>query len=231
MKLAIMQPYFLPYIGYWQLINYVDVFVIYDNIEYSKRGWINRNRYLLNGEAAYITVPLVKDSDFLDIRNRKVSEEFWKGRIKNQLIAAYRKAPYFDDTINVIDQIYKSSDNNLYTFLKYTIQIVLEVLQIGTKIVTSSEITEDRSKTGKDRVIDICHQIGADNYINPIGGVDLYDKKEFNLSGISLEFLSANLTPYDQFGKIFVPALSIVDVLMFNGVQGTRQMLDDFKLL
>ncbi len=82
MKLAIMQPYFFPYIGYFQLINTVDEFVVYDNIEFTKKGWINRNRILVNGKDEYITLPIKKDSDFLHVKDRFLAETWSKDSAK-----------------------------------------------------------------------------------------------------------------------------------------------------
>lgn len=231
MKLAIMQPYFFPYMGYWQLLNYVDEFVIYDNIQYTKKGWINRNRYLLNGGSAYFTLPLESASDYLDIAERKIYEEFWKGKIINQFDTAYRKAPYYDVVDEVVHWTISNRNDNLFELLKSNIEYVMSIMDIRTKLIVSSDVSLDRSKKGEDRVIDLCGKLNADEYINPIGGLELYDPFHFAENGISLKFLKSRLTPYKQFDNDFVSALSIIDVLAFNGIEGTKRMLVDFDLV
>ena len=231
MKLAVMQPYFFPYIGYWQLFNYVDRFVIYDNIEYTKKGWINRNRFLQDGKAVYMTVPLEKDSDYLDIKKRRISEEFWKRKILHQLSAAYKKAPYYEEIIRLVEEIYKVDNNNLFEFLQETIRMIVDVLDIDTELITSSDLDENPELRGQARVINTCKLCNADQYINPIGGVDLYDKEIFKKAGIDMFFLEPKLTPYKQFNDVFVPSLSIIDMLMFCGIKETKKNLDDFELV
>src|SRR5437016_10802468 len=104
MRVAIMQPYFFPYIGYFQLIHSVDLFIIYDNIKYTKKGWINRNRFLRNGAEVVFTVPLRKDSDFLNVKDRTVAGDFGRGKLVNQLREAYRRAPHFDHAFPVVER-------------------------------------------------------------------------------------------------------------------------------
>lgn len=231
MKCAIMQPYFFPYLGYWQLINNVDVFVIYDNIEYSKAGWINRNRYLLNGDAVYMTVPLVKSSDYLDIIDKRIADSFWHKKIYNQIRIAYSKAPYLGEVLSIIDEMFNYRENNLFWFLKNTIDMIVDRLRIKTKIVVSSEISRDRTKKGQDRVIDLCKELNADIYVNPIGGIELYKKERFESEGIKLVFLKPIIREYKQFNNCFVPSLSIIDIIAFNGIDNSVKMLSDFDLI
>ncbi len=231
MKTAIMQPYFLPYIGYWQLLNTVDKFIIYDNIQYTKKGWINRNRYLIQNEPAYFTVPLVGAEEYLDIDKREVSETFWKGKILNQLDAAYKKSPYYKEVRSILDYTFSNKKDNLFDFLKCNIQNMMDVLDISTELIVSSDLSTDRSKKGEDRVIDLCERVGTTTYINPIGGLELYDSNHFSERNIELRFIKSRLTPYKQFNNDFIPALSIVDVIAFNGIDGTKQMLSDFDLI
>ena len=114
MKLAIMQPYFLPYIGYFQLIAAVDTFIIYDNVKYTKKGWINRNRLLLNGRDAMFSLPLKKDSDYFDIDKRELANEFNPNKLLNQIIGAYRHAPQFKETLPLIEKIIQIPEKNLF---------------------------------------------------------------------------------------------------------------------
>ena len=218
MKVAIMQPYLLPYIGYFQLMNAVDEFVLYDNIQFSKKGWINRNRILVNGAAEYISFPLKKDSDFLDVRERFLSENWPVERKKllNKITELYRKAPYFKDAYPVIERVIAAEENNLFKIILNSIQVINGYLGIQTPIVISSTIDIDHSLKSADKVMAICKNRGADIYVNPIGGIELYDKTIFLKEGVQLHFLKTGDVIYKQFDNDFVPFLSIIDVMMFN---------------
>jgi hypothetical protein len=216
MRAAIMQPYFFPYIGYFQLIASVDVFVIYDNIKYTKKGWINRNRMLLNGSDAMFSLPLRKDSDSLDVVQREISPDFDREKLLNQLRGAYRSAPFFKDIFPLLEKVIQNTDSNLFRYIRYSVEVVCEALGIKTKIVTFSDLSVGRDLKSQDKVIAICKAVGADAYINSIGGVNLYEKKAFSENGINLSFLKPRPLDYAQFGGEFVPWLSIIDVMMFN---------------
>lgn len=211
-----MQPYFFPYIGYFQLIASVDVFIIYDNIKYTKKGWINRNRMLLNGSDAMFSLPLRKDSDSLDVVQREISSDFDREKLLNQLRGAYRRAPFFKDVFPLLEKVIKNTDSNLFRYIRYSVEVVCEALGIETKIVTSSDLSVGRDLKSQDKVIALCKAVSADAYINSIGGVDLYEKKVFSENGIDLNFLKPRPLNYAQFGGDFVPWLSIIDVMMFN---------------
>lgn len=216
MRVAIMQPYFLPYIGYFQLINAADTFVVYDNIQYTKKGWINRNRFLRNHADAVFSVPLKKDSDFLNVDQREIAESFDRTKLMNQLRAAYQKAPYFSQTMPVIEAIIEHPETNLFRYIRQSIVAVSEYLNIQNRIVNSYAIDIDHTLQGQDKVIAICEALGASVYINPIGGTALYSTAKFAERGIELRFLESMPFEYPQFGKPFVPWLSILDVMMFN---------------
>lgn len=232
MKLAIMQPYFLPYIGYWQLMQYADTFVVYDNIEYTKKGWINRNRYLCNGEDKYFTLPLRKDSDFLDVDKRYISSDFDRNKLKNQIAAAYGKAPYFKNIFPVFEKILDNKQDNLFNYLFDSIREIKDLLGIKTQLVISSTLSVEEGLRGKERVQGICKALCADEYINPIGGVKLYDKQDFAEQGIKLSFLESDFERicYKQFAYPFVPALSILDTLMFVSLAETKDLLRMYKI-
>src|SRR5437763_14407143 len=126
MKLAIMQPYFLPYIGYFQLIGAVDVFVVYDNIKYTKKGWINRNRLLRDGKDAMFSLPLRKDSDSLDVRARELAADFDRDKLLNQFKVAYARAPYFVRIYPLLERIVRCDARNLFRYLHHPIRGVCE---------------------------------------------------------------------------------------------------------
>jgi len=232
MRLAVMQPYFLPYLGYFQLISAVDLFIVYDNIEYTKKGWINRNRMLLNGMDKLFSLPLKKDSDFLDIVEREISQDFNPDKFLNQFKGAYIRAPYFVEIYPLLEQIVRYNDWNLFRFIYHSIIRTCEYLGIDTKIIFSSDITIDHELKSQDKIIAFCMAVGADTYINPIGGIDLYAKDKFEANGIELKFIKARPFEYAQFGSPFVPWLSIVDVLMFKSIEDViRITKKEFELI
>jgi hypothetical protein len=216
MKIAIMQPYFLPYIGYWQLIGAVDAFVLYDNIKYTKKGWINRNRFLRNGVEDTFSLPLRKDSDFLDVNQRFLADAFDRENLLNQFREAYRKAPEFSSVMPLLEKIIGHPEAKLFEYIFGSIRSVCEFLEIKTPLVVSSMIACDHSLKSAERVQAICKALGADTYVNPVGGMELYSKEDFARNGIDLKFLKALPFEYSQGGSPFVPWLSILDVLMFN---------------
>jgi len=225
MKLGIMQPYLLPYIGYFQLIAAVDVFVVYDNIQYTKKGWINRNRLLQDGTDLMFSVPLKKGSDYLEVRERSLAETFDRRKLLNQFRENYRRAPFFASTWPLLEQIIGHADDNLFRYIHNSIVQLCAHLSLETQVRISSDINIDHTLRGQDKVIAINQALGASVYRNAIGGLDLYSREAFRDQGIEVQFIKSRPLEYAQFGKPFVPWLSIVDVLMFNSVETIK---DDF---
>lgn len=223
-SIAIMQPYFMPYIGYFQLINAVDEFVIYDNIEYTKKGWINRNRILVNGMDVFISVPLKKDSDNLPIKERYLANNWTQMRVKliNRIKESYRKAPFFKEVFPIVEDCIMQDNQNLFHFLFNSIQKILDYLDIKTKLTVSSAIEINHDLKSQDKVLAICNALNTNNYINPIGGIQLYSNQAFQKNDINLFFLKSILNEYPQLGNNFVPGLSIIDVLMFNSPESLK---------
>jgi WbqC-like protein family len=226
MKVAIMQPYFFPYIGYFQLIGSVDLFVIYDNIKYTKKGWINRNRILRNGVDCVFTVPLRKDSDSLDVKDRAVAADFDRGRLVNQLREAYRRAPHFQEGFAVVEKAVMAPRDNLFEYVHGSVVEVCRYLGIGTRIVPSSSFAIDPVLKAQDKVLALCKAASASMYVNAVGGQELYNREEFRARRIELKFLKTGPIEYPQFGDPFVPWLSIIDVMMFNPVARIREFLE-----
>jgi hypothetical protein len=229
-KVGIMQPYFFPYIGYFQLIKAVDVFVVYDNIKYTKKGWINRNRMLQNSKDVMFSLPLKRDSDYLDVCERELAADFNRDKLLNQFKGSYLRAPYFAQTFPLVEQIVRYEDTNLFRFLHHSISKTCEHLGITTEIRVSSDIISDHSLKNQDKVIALCQALGADTYLNPIGGVELYDKDRFMSEGIDLHFLKADEFSYAQFNNGFIPWLSILDIMMFNSKEAITGMLMQYSL-
>ena len=225
MRVGIMQPYFLPYIGYWQLIQAVDVFVVYDNIKYTKKGWINRNRFLLNGQDAVFSLPLRKDSDFLNVNERDLAESFNREELLNRFREAYRRAPLHCEAMRLLETIIRHPGSNLFDYIFHSIRSVCDHLGVKTRLVVSSSLLCDHSQKSAERVLGICRALGASEYVNPIGGTELYSKHEFAEQGLRLNFLKSRDFNYPQGNHAFVPWLSILDVMMFNSRDRIREEL------
>jgi hypothetical protein len=222
---AIMQPYFLPYMGYFQLIAAVDLFIVYDNIKYTKKGWINRNRLLQNDTDVMFSLPLKKDSDSLNVCERELAADFNRKKLLNQFKNAYGHAPYFAQTLPLIEQIVTYKQINLFQFIHHAIVKVCEHLGITTKIEISSSINIDHALKNQDKVLALCEAVNASVYVNAIGGIDLYSKKTFHDKGLVLKYIQSKSFEYPQFGKEFVPWLSIVDVMMFNSIDEIKSYI------
>lgn len=233
MKLGIMQPYIFPYIGYFQLINAVDKFVVYDNIQFTKKGWINRNRILVNGKDEYFTIPLKKDSDYLNVDERRLADSFPDDKLKllRKLSASYSKVPHFASVFPMIESIFHTAEENLFRFIYQTLQAVCKFLEIETEFVISSTLPIEHSLRSQEKVIAICKAMHADLYINPIGGVALYAADVFELNKIDLRFIKPGPIEYQQFKNEFVPWLSIIDVMMFNSKEEIKEMLNSYTLI
>lgn len=217
---AIMQPYFLPYIGYFQLIAAADQFVVYDNIKYTKKGWINRNRMLSNGTDVMFSLPLKNASDHLDVVARELASgpHRWLAQLKG----AYRHAPQYAETMPLLEAIAACPETNLFRFLHHALLQCCAHLAIDTPIRVSSGVAIDHGLAAQDKVLALCQALGARSYLNPIGGTELYAHAAFAARGIDLHFLRARPLAYPQSGAPFIPWLSIVDVLMFNPLETVR---------
>ncbi len=227
MRLAIMQPYFLPYIGYFQLISAVDQFVLYDNIKYTKKGWINRNRILRNGKDVIFTLPLQQDSDTLDVCERKLAINFNCKKLLNQFKEAYHLAPYFEQIFPLLEAIVRYEDVNLFRYLHHSIIKICNYMQINTKILTSSDIDIDHGLKSQEKVLAFCAATNAGVYVNSIGGFKLYDARAFRDKGLSLNFIRSKKIEYAQWGAPFIPWLSIIDVMMFNAQEEISLIIKD----
>ncbi len=229
MKLGIMQPYFFPYIGYFQLIQLVDVYVIADDLNFIKNSYIKKNSILDNGAPALISLQLIGASQ------NKLINEIEVGNDIDKLLTAiqrrYAKAPYFKDVFPLLQTILLSKEKNLARFLGYSLMEISSYLGMQTKFLYSSEIEKNNDLKFDARIMDICKRVGADHYINAIGGKDLYDKDKFAAEGIKLSFIDTKEIEYKQFDKEFVPSLSIIDVMMFNSKEESRELLQRYELV
>jgi len=231
MNVSIMQPYFFPYIGYFQLIAVSDVFVLHDDVQYIKGGWVNRNRILFNGESRMITLPVQKDAHELPINARRyIADKQARKDIINLIKQAYPRAPFFQLIFSFLIELLMFEDKNVAHFNENLIRRITDYLGLSCKIITSSCMDKNNDLKGERRVLEICKQLGATSYINLIGGTELYHHESFRQHEISLHFLEAKNECYEQLGKTWVPFLSIIDVLMFNSVEEIRRLLTQHRL-
>lgn len=229
MKLAIMQPYFMPYIGYFQTMAAVDTYVVYDDVQYIKGGWVSHNFLLVGGKKQLFTIQLKGASPNKLFNEVEVGDDFRK--FEKLLQFNYGKAPYYDEVMPVLKTIFAYEDHNLARFLWNSYRELFSFLSIDTNIILSSAVDKDCTLKGKEKVLDICRSLHADTYYNAIGGQELYDKQEFADHGVNLFFVKTNEFAYPQFKNAFEPNLSIIDVLMFNGKEGTKRLLQEYTLV
>jgi hypothetical protein len=215
-KVAVMQPYFLPYLEYWRLIYSVDIFIIYDNIQFSKGGWIKRNRFLLSGKEHSFSIPINKASDYLNINERTISEDFalFSKRLLNQIKSEFKWAPNYDQIYKLVEEILSYESRNLFEFIYFSITKIVDYLGIKTKIIKSSSLIPIPNNTFQERLLDTLKTVEADVYFNPISGQNLYSRKEFADRGIELRFLDKRSYFYNHY-NVKVSDLSILDLLMF----------------
>lgn len=233
-KIAIMQPYLFPYIGYWQLMNTVDIFVSYDDVNYIKRGWINRNNILMNGQSHLITLPLDGVSQNKLINEVSINEpERNKGKFLQTILMAYKKAPFFAKIYPLLEEIMLNPETNIAKLNFLSFQKIAAYLGMNTELLISSEIVKDNSLRGDDKIVSMCRILGATQYINPIGGMDIYHNEKFDVYNMDLSFIKTDFSriSYKQFKNEFVQGQSIIDILMFNSVEKIKRMLECYELI
>lgn len=237
MKVAIMQPYFFPYIGYFQLMVAVDRWIAFDEIQFIDKGWINRNRILHPDPAKewqFITLPLVKRGQFDKICDISLKSEMdWRANILGKLTSYKKKAPYYNKTIDFVRDCFDSHENNLARLVIQILKKTAGYLGILTPVDIQSEMNlnlENIQHAGQ-WALRISEAIGAKEYINPEGGKKIFSPKEFDDAKIKLSFLKPGLLPYQQGRGNFVPGLSILDVLMFNTPEETLRLIKDYQFV
>lgn len=227
-RVAIMQPYLLPYIGYFQLIAAADTFVLFDDVHYINRGWINRNRMLVNGSAHTFTVPLRGASQNLCICEIAIADQpVWRDKLLRTFQQAYARAPQYATVMPLLERILMFPSQHLAEFLSNSLQEVARALRLRARFVESSRTYQNQHLKGQDRILDICVRERASTYINLPGGAGLYDASQFAQRGLQLRILKPRPLSYAQGRSAHVPWLSIIDVMMFNSVGVVQQALQE----
>lgn len=234
MTLGIMQPYFMPYLGYLALIKQVDHFILIDTVQFIRHGWIERNQILnLNGESMYIKVPLKKYHQKTRIKDIKINNSYkWQDKILAQLVHYKKHAPYYYDVTFFLKQIFNYQATSITDFNFIVLKEILRYLYLDTPITIWSKMQIDIQEVNApdEWALNICKAMNADRYINPIGGKSFFNLNKYSESNIELKFLEYIPEPYEQFNNDFVPFLSIIDVMMFNDKDRIRIMLDNIIL-
>ncbi len=235
MKLGIMQPYFFPYIGYFSLIKNTDRFVFFDTPQYVTRSWMNRNRILnANGEVAYITVPLHKAPQDTAIKDMRIdNSQAWPSSMTARFVHYKKYAPYYRQVTEFFREALLQPFSSLAELNIETTKVVCRRLGIETQFDTFSEMDLKIGPVAApdEWALNITKELGYGTYVNPPGGKSFFDGEKYRASGIELQFLQAELRPYEQCIGRFEPGLSILDVMMFNSVEAIRDMLGEFQLL
>ncbi len=230
-----MQPYFLPYIGYFQLVKSVDIFVFYDDVNFIKQGWVNRNKVLVGGKELLFTMPLKDASSFVTIKDTQVNKilfQKWKLKFLRTLEQSYKKAAFFESVYPLIEDILKNDFISISDYCCVSVQKIANYLGLETKFILSSVEYHDTVELEREkRLKEIIKRNQSSHYINPIGGQELYKKASFEESGIKLDFIKSKPISYKQFDNEYVPWLSIIDILMFNNIDEVNKLLDQYELI
>jgi WbqC-like protein family len=232
MTIAVMQPYIFPYLGYFHLMEAVDEFVQFDDVQFIARGWINRNQLLVNGAPHVFTIPTKKAPQKTSINKIELSDfEKFREKFRRTLEMSYRHAPYFSETMPIVDEVLEGQPRLVVELVERGLAVLKSRLGLRARIRRSSEFAIDPELAGTERILQICDKLNARTYVNAIGGRELYDSNDFASRGIALQFVDSQFREYPQgSNRPFIPHLSILDVLMFNGIQGTKPLLADFQL-
>ncbi len=232
MRIAIMQPYLFPYIGYFQLINAVDKFIVYDDVNFIKQGWINRNNILVNGKAYLFSIPVVNISSYSLIYQTEISYKVeWSNKLLKTIRQSYQKSPYFSDVFYLIEDLFTHKNEHISELALKSIKLVTGYLNIKTEIKETTQNYKNAQLSAQNRVLDICKIEKATNYINVSGGIHLYHKEDFGKENIQLNFIKPTHVEYKQFNNDFIPWLSIIDVMMFNAPEQIREMLNNYEII
>ena len=233
MKIAIMQPYLFPYIGYFSLIKNTDFFVFFDTPQYIRKGWINRNRILsANGDITYFTVPIQKAYRNTPINKIIVSNNYdWKMKTLGQL-NIYKKAPNYGRVIDLVKGIFNTDTMLISDLAIKSIVKTCEYLDIDIKydIFSKMNLALPEVKEPDEWALYITKELGYNTYINPPGGMSFFNREKYQINDVDLQFLVQEIIPYRQNREVFIPALSMIDVMMFCSCNEINEMLCKYKI-
>jgi hypothetical protein len=231
LKLGAMQPYLFPYLGYFQLIKAVDVFIILDTVQYIKQGWINRNYILHQGRRKLFTLPLVRAGSFRPIMDKQIADESKsRKKILTLISDSYREAPFFQVVFPLLEEAIGAGERRLDLCLQATLKAVCGYLEIPTPLIPLSRLPLGDGYKGLERILALCRHFQATEYLNPLGGLHLYPSERFAREGVRVFFLKSIPLEYPQFGNPFVPQLSIIDLMMFNPRETLKTFLSAYDL-
>jgi len=234
MTVAIMQPYIFPYLGYYQLVNAVDIFVFFDDVNYINKGWINRNNILQQDKPLKFTVPLAKASQNRLINEIEISEySKWRKDFLKSVEISYKKAPQFAFIFNWLNEFFTREYVLISDLAADSVKAVAKLLELPVMFKNSGSLNykNDVTQNGEQKILKLCKILRAQKYMNPKNGIDLYNSDAFNAENIQLKFINMHEINYPQFLKnVFVPNLSIVDVLMFNSIDDIKNLLTEYSL-
>lgn len=232
MKVAIMQPYFFPYIGYFSLLHAADMFIILDTVQFQRKSWMTRNKIItLKGQSSYIKLPVKKAPLDTLIYQMEINNEVdWKETLSNQLLV-YKKAPFYTETMDIVKDIISEDTNKLVDINKKILLEISNYLRLDCEIAVFSEmgIEVEKVDNADEWALNISKALNASEYINAPGGVSFFNKQKYIDSEINLKFINNNLEQYKQFHLDYVPGLSIIDVMMFNSIEEIHKMLADYE--
>ena len=228
-----MQPYFFPYIGYFQLMNLCDEFIVFDTAQYIKKGWINRNRILHpEGKPSYVNVPIQKFKSNTLIKDILIDNKVdWKQSIINRLQQYYKNAPYKEEVTAFVGDCLSGEFSSLSELNVHLLKETCNYLNINCRItsLSKSNIEYEDATAPDEWGLNICKALHAKTYINAPGGILFFDKNKYKKEDIEIKFIAPILNNYTQNGETFIPGLSILDVMMFNSVEDIRKMLLSYE--
>ena len=236
MKIGIMQPYFLPYLGYFSLIKHTKRYILFDSVQFIKHGWIERNRILKPQSGwQYISVPLTKHSSDTKIKDIVIKNTTdWRNKIFSQLEHYKRRAPFYQDTIDTLKNALDIDTESIVELNEHVLKVICAYIGIefNENIFSEMNLPIEEINTPDEWALNICKSLGnVDEYWNPEGGLEFFDREKYEKAGININFIKMNLTRYPQRRPEFEAGLSIVDVMMFNEPSKINKMLDDYELL
>ncbi len=231
-----MQPYFFPYLGYFGLIANTDRWIVFDPVQYIRKGWVNRNRVLKPGGGwKYVSIPVAKHSRDTLIKDMTVTEgeDHLDTLVRN--LDHYRniRAPHYNSVLEVLSECYTPVPNALAVFNAHILDVVCSYIGIPFhfEVYSQMALEHEPAEGPGDWSLNICNALGVRSYLNPPGGQEFFVPEKFTNAGVELVYHHQELPVYDQHSSLFEPGLSIIDVLMFNEPNVVRGMLDQFKLV